>query len=60
MRKEETILNMFDKKFEFGGDSFSFNGLVKFHREYVDDDYPFEEWFNDHVEIGVIKPLDQN
>lgn len=46
-----------DMNYYFDGECKSFNDLIKFHRMNVDRDYPFEEWFNDHIEFGTIKPI---
>lgn len=49
--------SLFDMKFDFGGDEYTYAKLLSFHRNYVDDDYPFEEWFQDGLANGTIRSL---
>lgn len=46
-----------DMNYYFDGECKSFNDLIKFHRMNVDRDYPFEEWFEDHIAFGTIRPI---
>lgn len=50
-------MQAWDMQYKFDGESYTFNDLIIFHRKYVDSDYPFEEWFRDHIGCGVIKPV---
>lgn len=50
-------MQAWDMQYEFDDKRYTFNDLIKFHRKYVDRDYPFEKWFNDHINYGTIKPM---
>lgn len=50
-------MQAWDTQYEFDDKRYTFNDLIQFHRKYVDRDYPFEEWFNDHINYGTIKPV---
>ena len=59
----ENYITLFSSiKYEFdGGSPFdgicTFSDLIRIHKQWVDDDYLFWDWFNDLVASDIIKPL---